>query len=101
VSAHEYIHAVDLNKAEPIDALAQLRRADGLAATHRVETLRRKCDATSFGSGEFRLQCCSPATVETNALLPRGRPLSQDRRVATVSTREPRIAVDPPRRRRA
>jgi Transposase DDE domain group 1 len=67
LSAHENVNAVDLKKAEPIYALAKLRRADGLVATHRVEALRRKRDATSFGSGEFRLQCCSPATVEMNA----------------------------------
>ncbi len=57
-------------EGEPIYALAQLRRADSLVATHRVETLRRKRGATSFRSGEFRLQCCSPPTVESNARSP-------------------------------
>ena len=73
LSAHENVHAVDLKDAELFDALAQLRRADSLRATHRVETLRGKRDATSFGSGEFRLQCCSPATVEDERAPTTGR----------------------------
>ena len=60
MGAHENVHAVDLKHAEPSYALAQLRRADSLAATHRVEALRRKRDATSLGGGEFRLQGRSP-----------------------------------------
>jgi shikimate 5-dehydrogenase len=65
------INASGIGKDAPGSPLpasrAQLRRADSLVATHRVEALRRKRDATSLGSGEFRLQCCSPDTVETNA----------------------------------
>ena len=48
MGARENVHAVDLKDAEPIDALAQLRRADRLAAAHRVEALRRQRDATGF-----------------------------------------------------
>ena len=60
LGAHQNVHAVDLKTAEPIDALAQFRRADRLAAPHRVEALRRQRDATGLGNGEFGFQGCAP-----------------------------------------
>ena len=51
------------SEAKPVDRLSQLRRADDPATGQGVEALRRNRDATSFGSGEFRLQGLSPDKV--------------------------------------
>jgi hypothetical protein len=49
MGAHEDVHAVDLQQAEPIDRPSQLRRADVAMPAQGIEALCRQRDATGLG----------------------------------------------------